>query len=109
MTAWSDQRDKALADHSRPFAKAALLDFRAVKGKQLELLRHEKRTKRQALDSMRKAYEKLCAEYLRIEGTTYSGWTDFGPAREWDEVVAAACDEAVWDRLVERGLAELEG
>jgi hypothetical protein len=107
MTAWTDQRDQALTEYSRPIAKAALLDFRAAKAQQLEHVKVERRTKRQALDTLRRKYERLRAEYLRIEGTTYAAWTAFGPADEWEECVAAAHDDAVWDRLVERGLVEL--
>jgi hypothetical protein len=108
MTAWKNQRDKALNEYSRPFAEGAKLDFRAVKAKQLDAVRLERHTKRQAMDAMRRQYEKLRAKYLGITGTTYQAWLDFGPAAEWDECIAASRDDAVWDRLVERGLAELE-
>jgi hypothetical protein len=107
MTAWLDQRDAALLAHSRPFATAAFHDFRALKAKVLKLVKGEQINKRQALDKLRRKYEKLRAEYLRIEGTTYSAWLEIGPTAEWDECIAAAKDDAVWDRLVERGLAEL--
>ncbi len=107
MSAWSDKRDQAANDYSRPFAQAALLDFRAVKAKQLEHIRLERRTVRQVMDSMRRSYEKLRAEYLRIAGTTYQAWLDAGPAAEWEECLQARKDEAVWDRLVERGVVEL--
>jgi len=107
MTAWTDQRDRAIAEHSKPFARAALLDFRAAKKRQLDLVRGEQRTKRQAMDSLRTKYEKLRAEYLRIQGTTYQAWLEHGPTQEWEECLGAAADDAVWDRLVERGLVEL--
>ena len=107
MTAWTDQQDKALADFSRPFAKAALIDFRATKAKQLKLVGLERTTKRKAMDSMRRQYEKLRAAYLRTAGTTYQAWCELGPHAEWEEVLAAAGDDAVWDRLVERGVVEL--
>lgn len=102
-----DEIDEALIEYSKPYAKCTLIDFRAVKGKVLRLVRLEQFTRREAIDTLRRKYVKLLAEYLRIEGTTYAGWIEHGPAQEWEEVLEAARDEAVWDRLVERGLAEL--
>jgi hypothetical protein len=107
MTAWSDQQESALLEYSKPFAHAALIDYRALKAKVLRLVQREQLDKRRAMDKLRRKYEKLRAEYLRITGTTYSAWREFGPTAEWDECVEAARHEAVWDRLVDRGLAEL--
>lgn len=108
VTEWSDQRDKAPADFSRPFAETAKREFRATKAAQLKLVGAEQRTQRQAMDAMRRKYESLRAVYLRITGTTYQAWTDLGPQAEWLECVEAVKDPSVWDRLVERGVVELE-
>jgi hypothetical protein len=102
-----DELDALLLVHSRPFARAALIDFRAAKAKALGGVQRDQLTKRETLEVLRRRYNKLLAEYLRIHETTYAGWLEHGPTQEWEEVLAAAKDDAVWDRLVERGLAEL--
>jgi hypothetical protein len=101
-TSWQDQRDDALAHVSRQHADPAKREFVLVRGRCLAALAGERRTKRQVLDTMRKKYESLRATYLRITGTTYEGWIKYGPHAEWQEVLAAAADDAVWDRLIER-------
>jgi hypothetical protein len=103
-----DDLDALLLKHSRPFARAALIDFRAAKAKALGGVQREQLTKREALEVLRRRYNKLLAEYLRIHETTYACWLEHGPSQEWEEVIQAARDDAVWDRLVERGLAELQ-
>jgi hypothetical protein len=100
-TTWQTQRDAMLDAQARRHAEVSRLKFRAVKAKQLALVREERRTKRQAVDSMRKAYEKIRATYLRVPCTTYDAWDEHGPKRDWDECIAASADDAVWDRLVE--------
>lgn len=55
-----------------------------------------------AVKKLRTKYEKLTNAYLRAEGTTYAMWLELGPKAEWEEVLAATRDEAVWDRLLER-------
>lgn len=91
---------------SREHGSAAKRAFLAVRAKQLAAHSGELKTKRQVLDAMRRSYEKLLAQYLRVEGTTYAGWSKHGAQPDWDEVVAAAADDAVWDRLVERVVEE---
>lgn len=66
----------------------------------------EQETKRKVLDKLRRKYEKLRAKYLAVTGTTHTGWEQYGPAAEWEEVLAASRDDAVWDRLVERCAAD---
>lgn len=105
MTSWTDQRDQATAAFSRPFAETARREFRTTKARELKAVRLEQRTQRQALDTLRRRYESLRAVYLRITGTTYQAWTELGPHEEWEECLAAVKDEAVWDRLVERGIS----
>lgn len=75
--------------------------FVTAKLRQLELVRSEKATQRQAMKALRRLYDKLLAAYLRGEGTTYATWLDEGPKPDWDELVHAAEDPAVWDRLLE--------
>lgn len=104
-SSWQKQRDEALDSFSVPHAKAANAEFRRIKDDQLAAVRAEKCSKRHALDAMRRKYERLRAAYLRVTGTTYSVWLSHGPQAEWDEVTSAALDDAVWDRLVERGVA----
>lgn len=92
--------------HELAAARTALAEFRATKGSQLKLVASEQRTQRQAMESMRRRYEALRAVFLRLTGTTYRMWTEHGPQHEWEECVEAARDPALWDRLVERGLAQ---
>lgn len=94
MTSTIDEYSKRRAE---PFTRL----FVKVKAEQLAAVRLEKRTRRQALDTMQKKYVALRAEYLKIIGTTYQGWLDHGPAKHWDEITFALRDDAVWDRLVE--------
>lgn len=83
-------------------AGGAATAFRLVRAAQLRAVSKETRTVRQALDAMRRSYEKLRVAYPRVPGTTYQGWLDHGPHAEWEELLAAREDEAVWDRLVDR-------
>ena len=103
-----DRVAQDLAAYSRPFAEGARAEFRAVKAEQLKAVQLERRTRRQALDTMQRKFAKLRAAYLRITGTTYQTWIDAGPHEEWKEVLEAVKDEAVWDRLVERGVVGRE-
>jgi hypothetical protein len=102
MTAWSDQRDAMLDTLSRQHAAPAKREFIALRDRQLVAHAGEQKTKRQVLDALRRKHESLRAAYLRITGTTYAGWLEHGPHAEWEEVLAAAADDATWDRLVER-------
>lgn len=101
MTAWSDERDAMLDVESKKQAAIAVEAFRATKGKELRAVAEERRTRRQAIETMRKKYEALRKVYLKAPLTTYDGWTQHGPGAEWEEVLAATRDDAVWDRLVE--------
>lgn len=104
-----DEVDEEIDEHarSRPFCKAALFDFRDAKGKVLAAVTTERYTKRLAMETLRRRYIRILTEYLRVPGTTYSAWLELGPAAEWDECLSAAIDDAVWNRLCERGLADL--
>jgi hypothetical protein len=82
-------------------AKDSRLMFATAKKGQLALVRTEQRTQRQVMKALRKLYDKLLAAYLRGEGTTYAAWLVDGPKADWDELVHAAEEPAVWDRLVE--------
>jgi hypothetical protein len=86
-------------------AAIAKREFVLVRGRELAALAGERKTKRQVLGTMRKKYEALRAEFLRITGTTYGDWIEHGPHAEWDEIIAAAADDGVWDRLTERCVA----
>lgn len=108
MTAWQDQRDAMLDATSKLHADPAKRLFIAFRAKVLDELAREQKTKRQVIDAMRRKYEGLRATYLRIPGTTYEGWLTHGPQPDWDEVIAAAADDAVWDRLVERCTREAQ-
>jgi hypothetical protein len=88
-------------DASAPHAKVALDSFRAAKKRALKQVAEEKTTKRKAVDSLRRVYTSLCDDFLRVKGTTYQGWLDHGPKAELEELVAAAQDDAIWDRLVD--------
>lgn len=103
-TDWQRQRDDALEAFSAPHARTANAEFRRIKADQLAAVAAEKCSKRHAIDAMRRKYEKLRTDYLKITGTVYSVWLTHGAQAEWDEVLAAAMDDAVWDRLVERGV-----
>ena len=85
----------------KPLAASARAAFIRARNGQLRLVRAERRTMRQVLATMQRKYERLVHAYLRAEGTTYEVWLTVGPKRELDELVAAALDPAVWDRLVE--------
>lgn len=93
---------------SKANAQECARAFRKVKAKQLALVGAEQKTKREAIDFLRRHFLKLCAFYLRIPGTTYVCWLEHGAQSDWDEVVAAAADDAVWDRLVDRCTREQE-
>jgi hypothetical protein len=105
VTPYEKQRTEALAAFSRPFADRARVEFRELKAAQLAAVHSERRSLRQAMDSMRRSYEALRAGYIRVTGTTIAVWDLYGPNREWDECIHAAREPSVWDRLVERGLA----
>src|SRR5260221_14509218 len=91
-----------LDGESKRHASIALASFRKTKVGQLKLASVEKRTKRQVLDTLRRKFETLQAEYLRIPATTYEGWLTYGPKDEWEEGLAAVRDDAIGDRLGER-------
>jgi hypothetical protein len=76
--------------------------FVLVRGKQLAAHAGERTTRRQTVEAIRRQYTKICDAYLRTSGTTYADWLAYGPKAEWDEILAAADDDAVWDRLVDR-------
>lgn len=59
--------------HAQEFAHA----FRRVKAKQLALVGAEQKTKREALDFLRRHFTKLRTYYLRIPATTYQDWIDW--------------------------------
>lgn len=92
---------KQIDAESRRHAEVALQAFRANKRRAFKLVAGELWSKRQAVDALRRVYLKLQKEYLRIPRTTYAGWCDCGPQREWHEVLGASDVDAVWDRLVD--------
>ena len=59
-------------------------------------------TQRDVLLRLRRRYDQLLQRFLREPGTTYAVWLEHGPKDELDEVLAAARDAAVWDRLVDK-------
>ena len=83
-----------VADYKRRFISTKLAQLLAVG--------REQRTQREAIAAMRRKYVRLLADFLRVDGSTYGIWLELGPKPEWDEVLAAAEDPAVWDRLVEK-------
>lgn len=101
MTAWSDQQEAMFDAESKKHGAIALAAFRALKAKELKAVALEKSTRRQLLDTFRRKYEALRKVYLKTPCTTYDGWSKHGPAAEWEEVLAATRDDAIWDRLVE--------
>ena len=104
---WREQQTATLDAISRQHGAPAKREFVTHRNKSFAELAGELKTRRQILDSMRRKYEALRAVYLRVTGTTYEGWSKYGPQPEWDEVIAAAADDAVWDRLVERCTREI--
>lgn len=91
----------AIDAESRRHAELALEAFRAAKGRALKLVSEEKSTKRKAVESLRRFYDKLCDVFLRASReTTYAMWCELVKP-EWDELAAAAQDDAIWDRLVD--------
>lgn len=82
-------------------AKEALANFRSAKARALKLVAGEEVSKRAALLSLRKHYERLCNDYLRAAPeTTYAVWCELVKP-ELDELAAASNDDAIWDRLTE--------
>lgn len=82
-------------------AQAACRAFAAVKRRTLKRVGLELLTKRDAITKLRKTFVRMQAAYLRLDGTTYSDW--LGSVQlEWLEVLVAAEDDAIWDRLVDR-------
>ncbi len=106
-TPQQEQQAAALDATSKLHADPAKRLFIAFRARALDELAREQKTKRQVLDAMHRKYERLRAAYLRIPATTYEGWLTYGPQPDWDEVIAAAAVDAVWDRLVERCTREL--
>lgn len=106
MTSWQEQQAAMLDAVSKRNGDPARRTFLALRAELFGELAGERKTKRQVIDSLRRKYEALRAAYLRINGTTYEGWRKHGPQDHWDEVIAAAADDAVWDRLVERCVRE---
>jgi hypothetical protein len=102
VTPWQQQQQAMLDTISRGAGELAKADWLKVRARLFRQHAGELKTKRQVLDSLRRSYETLRAKYLKVTGTTYDGWKQHGPQPEWDEVVAAAHDDAVWDRLVLR-------
>lgn len=82
-------------------ALAACEEFRGTKRVLLRDVGREKKTQRQVVRMLRVRYDKLLANYLRIKDTTYEAWIEHGPKAELDELIEAARDPDVWDRLVE--------
>lgn len=76
--------------------------FVVAAARQLARVAKEQTTRKQAIASLRKLYDKMLKAYLRTEGTTYSDWCDRGPKAVLDELLAAYEDGAIWDQLVDR-------
>lgn len=89
-------------DSIRSDAGDAKRAFIRARDRQLRLVRGERTTKMQAIHVCRRVFDRLSGHYHRIAGTTYAGWLAWGPKAEWDELLEAAADDALWDRLVER-------
>lgn len=87
---------------ARQRAIAARADFSTTKGLLLRDVGKERITQRDVLLRLRNRYDRMLRAYLREQGTTYEAWCDHGPKGELDEVLAAARDAAVWDRLVDK-------
>ena len=82
-----------VAHYQRLFVESKLAQLKAVA--------LERRSQKAVLALLRRRYDRLLAEYLRIDGATYALWLERGPKAELDELLSAAEDPAVWDRLVE--------
>lgn len=69
----------------------------------------ELKTKGQVVKALKLSYDKLLTGHLRGQRATYKSWIELGPKPELDELVAAAEDLAVWDRLVDRIVSRGQG
>lgn len=81
--------------------------FAAYKRSQLRAVAEERKTPAQAITSLERLYNRLTSAYLGADGTTYADWLEHGPRAELEEVREARRDDAVWDRLVDRAVAEV--
>jgi hypothetical protein len=100
-SAWQEQQAAMLDAVSKQYGEAARAEWIRTRNRELNAVRAERSSKRKAIDTCRKKFDKLSAAYLRHEGTTYEGWQKYGPKRDWDELVEASKHEHLWDRLVE--------
>lgn len=94
---------------SMTHAKAARAEYCKLKDKLLLWVGLERRTVADAIESLQLKHDKLCAAYLRIPGTTYAVWLSHGPRADQDELLCAAQDPALMDRLVDRRVAQHGG
>jgi hypothetical protein len=86
---------------SRAAAQYACSAFVAIKRRTLKRVAGEQLTKREAIEKLRRTFLSAQSRFLRLEGSIYSDWLETAQL-EWDEVLAAAADDAIWDRLVDR-------
>jgi len=86
---------------ARRHAELALTAFREAARRALKRVAEEKITRRDAMKSLRRLYERLCETFLRASAdTTYAMWCELVKP-EWDELVAAAGDVLEWATLSE--------
>lgn len=86
---------------SRAEAETVRRAFAAIKRRILKRVGRELITKDLAIGKLRRTFLKMQAVYLRLDFTTYSDWLE-ATQPEWDEVLAAAADDAILDHLVDR-------
>lgn len=85
----------------RQLAEAARVDFCHTKRALLRDVARERRTQADVVKKLRRRFAIAQSKFLKAEGTTYATWLEHGPKAELDELLEAARDPAVWDRLVE--------
>lgn len=90
-----------MATESVLAARKARAMFVALKRTHLRRVAAEMSTREIAVRTLRRRYDLMTSAFLRVPGTTYADWLEHGPKAELDELLAAASDPAVWDRLVE--------
>jgi hypothetical protein len=93
---------------AKVLAEAHRREYVVLKKKLLKDVLLERRTMNDVVGTLRRRYERSMTVYLRTEGTTYAAWTEHGAKVEWDEVLEATRDPAVWLRNLRPTLPERE-